>query len=243
MARKNIAVVVTAMRQLTPRMREYRLTAADGQALPAYEPGSHIALHTDSSDGSPLVRHYFLLGGTEDGDDPRHTYRIAVQNEDRARGSAHIHATFAPGTRLQVAPPGNNFPLDRRDAHSLLIAGGIGITPIFSMARSLARRHREFSVVYAGRTPGHMALREALERIAGTRVRFHYSDLEGPPNSRHCCASNPCGILMQSYINSSNLQKLGLSPVCLHPLYLAVARLGRFSGNWRDRRVGARIKR
>lgn len=182
MARKNIDVVVTAMRQLTPRVHEYRLTAADSQALPAYEPGSHIALHMDSTDGSPLVRHYSLLGGTEDQDDPRHTYRIAVQREDRARGSAHIHATFTPGTRLQVAPPGNNFPLDRRDAHSLLIAGGIGITPIFSMARSLARRHREFSVVYAGRTPGQMALREALERIAGTRVRFHYSDLEGPPN-------------------------------------------------------------
>lgn len=193
MARKNIDVVVTAMRQLTPRVREYQLTAMDGQALPPYEPGSHIALHTVLSDGGTLVRHYSLLGGTEDSDDPRHTYRIAVQREDRARGSAHIHATFLPGTCLQVAPPSNNFPVDRRDTHSLLIAGGIGITPIFSMARSLARRHREFTVVYAGRTPEQMALREALERIAGTRVRFHFSEQDGPLDLQALLREQPAG--------------------------------------------------
>jgi ferredoxin-NADP reductase len=192
-ARKNIDVVVTAMRQLTPRVREYLLTAADGQALPPYEPGAHIALHADSADGSPLVRHYSLLGGTEDQDDPRHSYRIAVQREDRARGSAHIHATFAPGTRLQVAPPGNNFPLDRRDTHSLLVAGGIGITPIFSMARSLARRHRAFTVVYAGRSPEQMALREALGQVAGARARFHFSDQAGTLDLQALLRAQPAG--------------------------------------------------
>jgi ferredoxin-NADP reductase len=192
-ATKNIDVVVTAIRQLTPRVREYQLTAADGQALPPYESGSHVALHTGSSDGSTLVRHYSLLGGTEDLDDPRHIYRIAVQREDRARGSAYIHATFALGTRLQVAPPGNNFPLDRRDTHSLLIAGGVGITPIFSMARSLARRHREFTVVYAGRTPEQMALREALQHIAKTRVRFHFSNQDGPLDLQSLLREQPAG--------------------------------------------------
>jgi ferredoxin-NADP reductase len=192
-ARKNFNVVVTGMRQLTPRIREYKLMAADGQALPSYEPGSHIAVHTDSSDGSPLVRHYSLLGGTEDEDDPRHTYRIAVQREDRARGSAHIHATFALGTRLQVAPPTNNFPLDRRDTHSLLIAGGIGITPIFSMARSLARRHRDFTIYYAGREAAQMAFRTALEHIAGQRVHFHYSDQDGAPDLQTLLSVQPVG--------------------------------------------------
>ncbi len=193
MGKRNIDVVVTGMRQLTSRVREYQLTAADGRALPVYEPGAHIAVHTGSADGSLLVRHYSLLGGTEDADDLRHTYRIAVQREDRARGSAHIHATFAPGTRLQVAPPSNNFPLDRRDAHSLLLAGGIGITPIFSMARSLARRHRDFTVVYAGRSPEQMALREALAHVAGNRVRFHFSDVVGPPNLQALLREQPAG--------------------------------------------------
>jgi ferredoxin-NADP reductase len=193
MSKKNIDVVVTNMRQLTSRVREYQLTAVDGKALPIYEPGAHIAVHINSANGSLLVRHYSLLGGTEDADDLRHTYRIAVQREDRARGSAHIHATFAPGTYLQVAPPSNNFPLDRRDTNSLLIAGGIGITPIFSMTRSLARRHREFTVIYAGRTPEQMALREALERIAGTRVRCHFSDQDGPLNLLALLREQPTG--------------------------------------------------
>ena len=193
MSRKNIDVVVTAMRQLTPRVREYLLTAADGNALPRYEPGAHIALHTRSAEGSTLVRHYSLLGGTDAADDPRHTYRIAVQREDRARGSAHIHASFAPGTRLCVAPPANHFPLDRRDTHSLLIAGGIGITPIFSMARSLARRHREFTVVYAGRSREEMALCDSLGRVAGGRVRIHNSDQNGRPDLTALLREQPAG--------------------------------------------------
>jgi vanillate O-demethylase ferredoxin subunit len=214
------------VRQLTSRVREYQLTAADGKALPVYEPGAHIAVHTDSADGSLLVRHYSLLGGTENADDPRHTYRIAVQREDRARGSAHIHATFAPGIRLQVAPPGNNFPLDRRDTHSLLIAGGIGITPIFSMARSLARRHREFSVVYAGRAPEQMALREALEHIAGTRVRFHYSDLAGSPNLQALLRDQPAGTT--AYV-------CGPAPM-VHATHEAAAALG-----WAPQRVRSEL--
>ncbi|MDM0110277.1 PDR/VanB family oxidoreductase [Variovorax sp. J22R24] len=176
MARKHIDVVVSAVRRLTPRVREYHLTAIDNSPVPAYGPGAHIEVHTGSQQTGLIVRHYSLIGGTEDADDARNTYRIAVQREDdRGGGSAYIHSAFEVGTRLQVSAPVNNFPLDRRDAHSLLIAGGIGITPIYSMARSLARRQRDFTVVYAGRAPEFMAYREELGRLAGSRARFHFS--------------------------------------------------------------------
>ncbi|MDM0116075.1 PDR/VanB family oxidoreductase [Variovorax sp. J22R133] len=175
MARKHIDVMVSGVRQLTPRVREYKLTAIDNAPVPAYGPGAHIEVHTGSAQTGLIVRHYSLIGGTEESDDARNTYRIAVQREHRGGGSAFIHSSFEVGTRLQVSAPINNFPLDRRDAHSLLIAGGIGITPIYSMARSLARRHRNFTVVYAGREPQFMAYREELGRLAGPCAHFHFS--------------------------------------------------------------------
>jgi vanillate O-demethylase ferredoxin subunit len=73
----------------------------------------------------------------------------------------------------------NNFPLDRRHGPVLLIAGGIGITPIFSMARSLARRHRPFKVIYAGRNRTLMAYHDELARVAVEAASFHYSDSAG----------------------------------------------------------------
>jgi ferredoxin-NADP reductase len=173
-ANKHIDVVVAGIRQLTPRIREFQFKATDGGVLPHYAPGAHIELHTGNADTGLIIRHYSLIGGTVDRDDPRHMYRIAVQREDRAAGSAYIHANFEVGTRLQVSAPINNFPLDRRDEHSLLIAGGIGITPIFSMARSLLHRNRSFTVVYAGREPGLMAYHDELLQLVGPRVRFHY---------------------------------------------------------------------
>lgn len=166
-------VRVTAIRQLTPRVREYLLGSAGGDPLPAWQPGGHVELHTESPAGGPLVRHYSLVGGDGLQDDARDTYRIAVQREDRQRGSAHIHDSFVVGTALRVSVPLNNFPLDRRDRKSLLLAGGIGITPIFAMLRSLVRRQREFEIVYAGRSANDMAYREEVQRLAGDRAHIH----------------------------------------------------------------------
>ncbi|WP_321957867.1 PDR/VanB family oxidoreductase [Paraburkholderia bannensis] len=179
MARSNFSVEVTRVRQLTERVREYLLSTVDGTPLPEYGPGAHVAVHTASPQRGLIVRHYSLIGGDADSDDPRHTVRIAVQRESATRGSAHIHRTFEPGVRLEIGPPNNNFALDRTAAPVLLLAGGIGITPILSMARSLARRHRPFSVIYAGRSRPEMAYHDELARIAGESVRFHYSDEAG----------------------------------------------------------------
>ncbi|MGF6876934.1 PDR/VanB family oxidoreductase [Paraburkholderia sp. MM5477-R1] len=179
MAQSNISVEVTRVRQLTERVREYLLTSVDGRFLPEYAPGAHVALHTVSPERGLIVRHYSLIGGSDSESDPRTTYRIAVQRDSDTRGSAHIHATFVPGTRLEIAPPTNNFPLDRRPGPILLIAGGIGVTPIFSMARSLVRRQRYFKLLYAGRNRDSMAYHRELSRLAAESATFHYSDDAG----------------------------------------------------------------
>jgi len=195
MAARHLAVTVAGLRQLTPRIREYRLESIDGKALPAYAPGAHIEVHTGDAAAGPIVRHYSLLGGDAAHDDPRHSYRVAVQREDRAAGSAYIHQHFDLGTRLRVSAPINNFPLDRCDTHSLLIAGGIGITPIFSMARSLARRRRDFTLAYAGRSAEAMAYRAELESLCGPRLRLHVSGArdEGQLDLVELLAAQPDG--------------------------------------------------
>lgn len=182
MAQGNFDVVVTGIRQLTPRVREYLLRSVDGSPLPDYSAGAHVAVHTVSAERGLIVRHYSLVGGCGLDDEARNTYRIAVQRADHSRGSAHIHASFQVGTRLAIGPPVNNFPLDRRDQRVLLLAGGIGVTPIFSMARSLARRRRSFEVIYAGREASAMAYHDELAQLAGERVRFHYSESQGHPD-------------------------------------------------------------
>jgi len=175
LVKSNLDVIVAGIRQLTPRIREYLLRSPDGAPLPPYEPGAHIELHTVSPASGPIVRHYSLIGGTGSWDDTPDIYRIAVQREDRQRGSAHIHDTFQVGTALQVSWPKNHFMLDRRDSKSLLIAGGIGITPILSMLRSLVRRGRHFEMAYAGRQAGDMAYRQDVLRLAGPHARIHVS--------------------------------------------------------------------
>lgn len=196
MARGNFDVVVVGIRQLTPRVREYLLRSVDGAPLPDYAAGAHVAVHTVSAERGLIVRHYSLVGGGDLQDDPRNTYRIAVQREDHARGSAHIHATFQVGTHLRIGPPVNNFPLGRRDPNVLLLAGGIGITPIFAMARSLARRQRPFSVFYAGRSRAGMAYHDELARVAGERVRFHCSDTQGHPELETLLRAQPEGTVV-----------------------------------------------
>ncbi len=177
--KENMAVVVRAVTPLTPRIREYLLEAEGGGPLPAYEAGSHIELLINPDDIGETVRHYSLVGGTESVDDGRSAYRIAVQREDRARGSAHIHHSLAVGSQLTISPPKNEFRLDHRDSHSLLIAGGIGITPIFAMLRSLAQRRRNFAIAYTGRSRSEMAYVDAVERLAGSNAHIHSNDEGG----------------------------------------------------------------
>lgn len=193
MPRANFPVVVTRVRQLTPRVREYLLASPDGTALPAYTAGAHATLHMVSPERGQIVRHYSLIGGEGLQDDAPHIWRIAVQREDRARGSAFIHDSFEVGARLEVGPPANNFPLDRRDEGVLLIAGGIGVTPIHSMARSLVRRQRAFSLVYTGRDKPAMAYHDELAALCGERIVFHYSDDQGALDIEALLRQQPAG--------------------------------------------------
>ena len=175
MQNKLLNVRAAAIQLLTPRVREYLLTSEDGTALPRWQAGSHIEVHTQTADGTPMVRHYSLVGAPTLENDDLNSYRIAVQREDRQRGSQRIHDSFEVGTQLKISHPINNFPLDRHAQRTLLIAGGIGITPVFSMLRTLVRQGREFELLYAGRSAQEMAYREQVQALAGDKAHLHTS--------------------------------------------------------------------
>lgn len=174
-----IDVIVRQVRPLTPRVSEYVLGTPDGEKLPAYEAGAHIEIHFALPDSGPMVRHYSLIGGRLLADDAPDTFRIAIQREDRRRGSAFLHQHLQVGTHVQVSAPLNNFPIDRRGSKSLLIAGGIGITPIMAMLRSVSHRSAPFALIYAGRSVLDMAYHDEAMALAGEHGRIHLGGAVG----------------------------------------------------------------
>lgn len=176
---KPFEVRVEQIRVLTPRVREYLLTSVNGAALPVATAGAHIALHLLSPERGRLVRHYSLIGGNGMQDDPPHQYRIAVQHETHGMGSSLIHDTFAMGTTLRMGPPVNSFALDHQANTVLLLAAGIGVTPLLPMARSLLRRKRRFRMIYSGRCIDQMAYAHTLKEMCGDALHLHTSQTEG----------------------------------------------------------------
>jgi ferredoxin-NADP reductase len=178
---KYFDAVVLSRRSLTNRIAEFCIAAADGRPLPMAEAGSHIELRFGGENGQ-FLRHYSIVGPLQLGSEPERFWRIAVQRENRSRGSAFIHETFRPGTRLMISRPINGFRLSRGQPNTLLVAGGIGITPMLAMARSLRTRKAAFSMFYAGLERSAMAYVDDLEKLCDGRLIIHEAKHGGNPS-------------------------------------------------------------
>lgn len=131
---------------------------ADTQ-LPAFTAGAHIDLHVANG----LVRSYSLLNAPGE----RQRYCIGVNRDAASRGGSRwVHEQLRPGQVIEAAPPRNNFPLDEQAPHTVLIAGGIGITPLLSMARQLSALGRPWQLHHATRTRRHAAFTDTLRTLA-----------------------------------------------------------------------------
>lgn len=192
MSGKYLDAVVLSRRSLTPRIVELLLGSAEGQPLPLAEAGSHVELHFGQNDRK-FLRHYSLVGPLRLGDEGEPFWRIAVQREDRFRGSTFIHDTFQTGTNFRMSRPINAFRLSRNQAHTLLVAGGIGITPMFAMARSLRLRNVGFSMLYAGPERSSMAYVDDLETLCNGRLIVHEAKRHGIPDLSKLLSSQPAG--------------------------------------------------
>lgn len=167
-------VTVAAARELTPRIRELVLQTKDGSPLPAYGPGAHIDVEVTLDGGAQEIRAYSIIGGTATGDDPPDIYRIAVERHaDGAGGSRFLCDKTAVGSTLGISAARNNFALETHPANRLLIAGGIGIAPIYAMARRLKRQGLAFTLAYVARDLDQMAYRAEIAALTGGQAIFH----------------------------------------------------------------------
>lgn len=180
-------------------IRSFELRHPDGAPLPQFEAGAHLLV--DAAAG--LVRQYSLCN------DPAETHRyvIAVQREEAGRGSRAMFG-IAEGSALSVSAPRNHFRLDGGAAASLLIAGGIGITPIMAMVRTLERKGRPYRLHYCARSPARALFADRLAALPfGDKVRFHYDGgdprngldvaavLASPAPGTHLYCCGPAGLM------------------------------------------------
>ena len=158
-------VRVTHLHHAARETRLYQLERRDGERLPPFEPGAHIDVHLPNG----LVRQYSLT--TADPNPQRYT--IAVKRDAAGRGgSRYIHDEIRAGATLTISAPRNNFPLREDVEPVVLIAGGIGITPIWSMIQRLEQRPRLWTLYYACRSRADMAFREPLTKLAAAHLHF-----------------------------------------------------------------------
>ena len=149
------------------------LRAAGGGPLPGYAAGAHIDLHLPGD----MVRSYSLLDAPEAA--PRR-WRVAVQLEAGGRGGSRaVHQRLRVGDRLDLSGPRNAFPLVEDGAPCVLIAGGIGITPIWCMAQRLAATGASWSLHYAAASRPRAAFLDEVAALAGDRLRLHIDAEQG----------------------------------------------------------------
>jgi phthalate 4,5-dioxygenase reductase subunit len=192
----SLSVRVRARRELTKQITEFVLEAVGEESLPEFAPGAHITVETPSG----ATRRYSLVSN---GSAPE-TYTIAVKREAESRGgSVSMHDEAVEGTEFRISVPENSFPI-REAAEYLLIAGGIGVTPIYAMAKDLAARDKRFHVIYCTRSAEDTAYLDEMVEAFGDRLTIHHDDgdpekvydfwddFEEPQNMHvYCCGPKP----------------------------------------------------
>ncbi len=144
--------------------------------FPAFEPGAHVDLHLPNG----MVRSYSLINPAGE----RHRYVVAVQDDRGSRGgSRYVHQQLRVGSTLPISAPRNNFRLHEDAEASVLVAGGIGVTPLFAMLRRLVALGRPVDFCYCARSRKDAAFAAEIEAMAGERVRlhWHFDDEAGAP--------------------------------------------------------------
>ena len=134
-------------------------------SLPTFQPGAHIDVHMPNG----LVRQYSLTNGPGEA----HSYGIGVKREpDSNGGSQCMHEQIREGDVLAISAPRNNFPLRRDAVKTIFVAGGIGITPLLSMARALKHTDLSFDLHYFAQSEHHLAFTEVLSTF-GEALHTH----------------------------------------------------------------------
>jgi vanillate O-demethylase ferredoxin subunit len=159
------------------RINSYELVASGGGDLIAFTAGSHIDLHLPNG----MIRSYSLVNDPRE----RDRYVVAVNKDAASRGgSSSIHDTLRAGDIVAISHPRNNFVLEENAAHSVLIAGGIGITPLLSMIRRLETLGRSWELFYTARTRSAAAFLDELYALRPDVQRNIHVNFDQEPAGR-----------------------------------------------------------
>ncbi|WP_405976138.1 PDR/VanB family oxidoreductase [Streptomyces sp. NBC_00988] len=176
-------LLVRQARWIAHEVLELRLTRPTGGTLPAWEPGAHVELTLPSG----LRRAYSLCGDMADTE----AWTVAVHRVPEGRGgSREIHETALVGRELEVRGPVNRFPLVPAPGY-LLLAGGIGVTPLLPMARELTARGLPWRLILGARDRSRLVYAEELAALGGDRVLLLPQDEAGLPDLAAELAATP----------------------------------------------------
>ncbi|MFJ8041980.1 PDR/VanB family oxidoreductase [Kitasatospora sp. NPDC096147] len=212
-------LVVSSHRVIAEGVAELRLADPSGAPLPGWQPGARIELTLPSG----LVRHYSLCGDPTD----RRSYRIAVRRvPGGGGGSVEVHDALHPGVRLTARRPRNGFAFCGEPS-VLLLAGGIGVTPVLPMAYEAERLGLDWTLVYAGRDEASMPFLSELRAFGPDRVEV----LTGEPTPAgellararpgaavYCCGPTPMLAAVQRALDASpavslHFERFGAAPI------------------------------
>ncbi|WJJ94058.1 PDR/VanB family oxidoreductase [Neopusillimonas aromaticivorans] len=203
------------------------LASADGKHLPSFSAGAHIDVNLPGG----ITRQYSLLNDAAE----QHRYVIGVLKDPESRGgSVAIHDKVNVGDVLQISTPKNHFELVPAQ-RSLLLAGGIGVTPILCMARRLAQTSADFEMHYCTRSPERTAFQKDIQASSFVdRVHFHYDSgddaqklnlkalVAGPSDSTHLYVCGPTGFI-DFVVNTA--KEAGWSSSHIHFEYFGAAEI------------------
>lgn len=166
-------MVVTQVRSVADGVREVSLSTPDGRPVPRWQPGAHIDIRCGETG---LSRQYSLCG------DPSAPDRLVIavlRDPDSRGGSAWVHDALREGDRLEVKGPRNHFRFDEQCPRAIFIAGGIGITPVMTMARRAKALGIPYELHYSGRARSTMAYLEELRAEHGAALHAHIAQEGG----------------------------------------------------------------
>jgi ferredoxin-NADP reductase len=185
-AAQSLRVVIVSRKVEADGIISLELKSTSDVALPSFDAGSHVDVFVTRD----IVRQYSLSNDPAEHD----RYRLAILLEPNSRGgSSEIRRSFIENQIVQISTPRNNFPLVEGAGKSILIGGGIGITPLLAMAYRLASLGKDFELHYCTRTRNRTAFADEIAHSKfSSRVTFHYDD--GPAEqlfSVDACLSHP----------------------------------------------------
>lgn len=184
--RGDLTIRVARVVRHTDEVNSYVLQRIDGLPLPACEAGAHVDVYLPGG----LVRSYSLCGN------PTRTtesYEIAVKREDAGRGGSRaVHMWVREGEILRIGLPRNQFRLAPNAPHHLLLGGGIGVTPLVSMAHALHALGASFTLAVFARSSKHLALCSTLDHAPWRRnVQVHFDSVPSPTRPASVIAQAP----------------------------------------------------